>query len=313
MLNNNVARDFNLEKMLVQLFTPFHMPPQWVKRVQSLYMKYAQARKGTLYQIGVPKDQARSMSYPSVTGGILNKLGDDADIISIVDTLTTEAQDNKPSRASNNYIQKLQARLLASPGLEMKVQKISISDANHAEDLQLSAGLRQLMTELMYQSHLQTHMGNPAEERGVCKFYPDILQQNQIPHHSELTDERLAAMIHANDAVRVRELITDNLDILKREVSIKKNHYINNHDSSDEKISVLDLILFESGMNAAELGEDFENIAGDFLPEYIEKFLKIMSKISAEGRLAYVLKRINDYQYDLLDTNHYAALFICYS
>ena len=302
MLNNMVIRDFDLEYMLQQLFKPYHVSPQWVKRLNDLYVKYAQNREGTLYQIGVAKDDARSMSYPAGFFGVLNKLGDDGDITSVVATLITDAQDSKFSKERMKYIKSLQARLLVSPGLEMHVQEISDTDANHEQDLQLDAGLRQLMGELMYQSHLHAHMGNPSDQRGVCMFYPDTLKQNQIPHQKGLTDERLVAMILADDAVHLREVIKENPGILKRQVSIQNNNYIDGRYSSanNKKFSVFDLIIFKSGMKAAELGPDFENIALNHNPFNNDQFIQVMRKISPENRLAFTLKRIHDYHYEIL-------------
>ena len=140
MVNNTVAREVELEKMLSEALLPLSIDSNTVASLVSFYHSTFRSQHGSeMYQIMIPKSDVHSVSYPSVTMGKESRLNGESNISNIISTLNDCVTSQQLDDSTLKYIKKLQARWYASPATFVKSNKTSWHKMTSAEQEKLNA------------------------------------------------------------------------------------------------------------------------------------------------------------------------------
>src|SRR6185312_6459957 len=124
MLGNDVARNIDLRALLEDLLQPFMIDNTLITELLDLHKSFAEKREGALYQITMPKVDAKNLSYAAAGGGMENPYKGSECLPDIVSQLTSQASElNKESR---DYITSVQARVMAAPSTPLSVKTIRL-------------------------------------------------------------------------------------------------------------------------------------------------------------------------------------------
>src|SRR3990167_4098251 len=292
MLQNDVRRQINLSSMFETVLRPFHVSPELIKKLTGLYERYAKNRKGSLYQISMSKSDACSMAYPAGFVGVMNALDGEMDLTVIMDALRGKVTSNEAlSGQDANYIKALQARVMAPPSLDLRVDAFGLNSVTIDENREYQDTLGLWVDALLFQALTRADTVNPVIKGGIFKLLPSVYEENQLSYSTDFIHV-LQEAISQNDLSTVSHMIGEMPGILDKNTKLYKKYIgndINNNEIPDE-ISLFELIVMNSVLPLTVLGDELERIFSLKIKDSLA-LMDLLSKLPNEYRLNLAIAR----------------------
>lgn len=290
MLDNYINRKIDLKTLLDNIFKPFNITEEEIRRLISVYDQYEKIQGGRLYQIAMRHNDASRMSYAAKSGGRVFEFQGVFDLVDIMHQLISDLEKLPENRG---YMSELQARAMMPPYLQFQTMVVHWKQLPDEQQHEYLATLEQAVNSMVYKRLIHSSPGIQGARGGaLIAAAPHVLRANDLTC-LELSPERAVVnAIKANDAVAVRELIRQFPDLLQKTVYLPRNCIKGFSSHQQKSVSVWRLILDDTQL-PLDLVIDFSQAnCLDLLPDITSysEFKKVLLRIPEKHRAGLVHK-----------------------
>ena len=298
LVNNDVRRQVDLMSLFTQLLAPFHVSDSEIKRLLALFAKYQHEQGGTLYQIAMPVEQARLMSYPSGCVGVMNALDGDQLLPSILKKLHDETNaSNQVSAGTQHYISHLQARVMVPPHLNLATNIVKWIKPAEEVAAAYHTALSETVGALVHK--ILCHHNSSSDSLAkvpLVKVLPSILRANQLAYSTGISTDVLVKAIKTNDGVTVKAILDKHPELLHAKVSNERDYIDNfgrNYNQHQQTMTVA-VMLVEQSLLPLEVFVDFtsegwvQKLSDTFVGEF-KHVLSMVARMPTQYRLEFLL------------------------
>ena len=296
LLKNDIRRQVDIAALFEELLQEFQISGTEIKRMLSVFDKYLHEQGGRLYQIGMPIEQARQMSYPAGCLGMMNTLNGDHELPSVLQKLREKVENNDGmTRDTHEYVQYLQARVMVPPHLKLSTAEVKWKPMAAADETVYRAALEQVVDAVVHKILCHHRInGLRSTNTPLLKVLPDILSSNQLSGGASRNDEDLMQAILADDVAMVKVILRDHPELLHKKVRVQRK-YINfvNDANDDDNYTFLQMILLRKNIPLNDL---IDFTAANWIVQltadssmYKFGLARVIKRIPAEHRLKMVV------------------------
>ena len=289
LVDNGVRRGVDLMALFTNILHLFHVSTEEVLRLLTVFNTRAKNYSGSLYQISMPAEQARHMSYAAKSLGVLNEFQGSHDLVTILQTLQT--QDLSPGETLK-FVTQLQARVLVPPLLPLQVKVVKWRDIPAEEEAAYQRELRQCVGyifDIMLRHHSSYHEFN--SNTAMIKVLPDILAANQLSLTTNMSDVVLVRAILTNDAESVRTILRTFPEFKSQEITFPRA-YIGDQSEmraqQEMRMTPIQMILMHSTLPidiiSEAYGKRWIETMSVIKVEKISQLLAMLAKVSENDR-----------------------------
>lgn len=288
-LNNKAVQPVNLQGLLQDLLLPFNISSDLIQRLIDLYEKIAFKQKGALYQIGIDKEVAATLTYPAEAYGIPKPYKEEHfNLATIIDMIGSEASSNL-SKEIKEYVRHVQARAIVHPGQQFTVKKMRMFALDEIEQNLFDNELKKIIKAISYSilQELGAHNRNHLHP-GLTLFrtIKNLSKLNSLPNKEDKSLVRLADAILGNDDPMVIHLLMRYPEWKSRHLT--KQSYLKNELQIDEHETLKFIVLY-SKLKEETLtlcfGTDWWSTISI---NDTKDLLLTVSKISSSSRVAFI-------------------------
>lgn len=328
-LKNRTELTVDLAGLLHHMLDPLNIPRDCLSELLTAFTALGKVARGSLYQVAVPKEQARGLSYASAEFGFLKPLQQSNDTVTVVEELMKPDVVYEKFGKLEQYLLSLQSRNMLPPHINIKKSVVHIpgSDQLQTEAYReiLTRTAHKIVAAMLY--HFEPFQTLNANTRLVGLF-KRLMNDQRLPVGSAARPDQLfIRALSANDFKTVNTILLSAPDFMKTYITISSEYIFRSDDKriASYQSTPLSLIANHQSYPLAMLYELYDKaVADEFIRLMFDKIpycspayvCQLFARIPAQKRHEFsTCFALVDYPYSedyrtllqLLDLPHRAA------
>jgi 8-oxo-dGTP pyrophosphatase MutT (NUDIX family) len=259
LLQDSTTRDLNLHILLSSLLGPLGISKTIITKLLTLYEKYSDSNAGALYQMGMPREKVKGMTYPAATQGSLNPYQDHFDLDEIITTLQTKVSEDAYTEEDASYILSLQSRIMVPPHELLKTSVVRL-EAENTNDKKLLKIAQNIVLSLL-KTYSTLPLNTLHKKTPLLQIQSGVYEKNLVDRTLKKTPaEDLAHAIINHRSELILEILKTNPRLKNIRIffpEIRKYVFFSSVMPADTFTYPLEKMIIDSSFSNAFLAECF--------------------------------------------------------
>jgi hypothetical protein len=302
--SNSTLATINLKEMLTASLKSMGISDGTINNLSTLANEFPQNNQGSLYQIGLPRDEVGRYAYLASEQGILNPLPASKDKTTDVSRLLASIQNQEDIPL--DYIKHLQARIMTPPDSPITVNHYLWGrQVNPDKQQSFDEQLNKLADDMAYDILMHRNQFNKLNSKSaLMRYLPDIMQQTGIIRDEHnITDELVVQLVEAGDFESIKAIVEIHPEYKQKViVSVKRGYSGLNRQVTSQAT------LLERCLAVQNSGEAIRAIFGNHFYEGILnalEFHQVVAALSVNERYDFAINH-----QDRIRNSHYLVLVL---
>jgi len=292
LISNKSRRIIDLKALLLNILQPFSVSDTVISQLLKIYEEEAKAAGGVLFQMGIPKENVRVLTYPAGSLGVIKLYKGIQDLDTILLELEKDL-DNENKELAIEYIKRFQVRVILPPSQFLKINKITQFETK--EDY-LSDQFLDGIVYTILQNINNLNIDMLDEQAPLLRILNHVYQANEV-NATAINTSILAKALWSKNEELVKNILVRFPEMKNSSVPLLPE-YITNDSSDEELLSNHPLtpleIMLRKNYSLALIEYCFDTHWWRTLSENVlrqpELFLLALTKMPAEERLEFVTR-----------------------
>lgn len=187
-LRNRTERKVELTALLHSLLAPFNIPNEVINDLVREFTAIGKTKRGSLYQVAMPKAHAKKLAYASALYGYLKPLNGSIDVTTIVADLLGMPEHTQEIK---QYILALQSRSLVPPAVNLTVRCLRMPGSNQQDShpyQQVVMQCAERIVSCMLKNFESYHTLNA--NMPLVRMFKWVVRDNRLPFENTQSPEQ---------------------------------------------------------------------------------------------------------------------------